>query len=220
MSDDPLGLLLGGEVEQGLEKVRDALQAEQRDPYDRDAFLMSPTVVELIREARPDTGYGETIDQVVALLHLAYLYWQEGRQVVELDDPGLETVLAAPAGSDGASSGPPVRPPAYYVRLPPRRVWASPVEGQNAEPLDGWLAARTGDLIRLVALFGVRPDRDGATVVAAEGSPPGNLAREDGTALFAPVLPGGAAAGLYSIVGTEELLELAWRVERRRINEE
>jgi hypothetical protein len=90
------------------------------------------------------------------------------------------------------------------------------VEGQPAEPLDGWLAARTGDLIRLVALFGVRADREGATVVSAEGKAPEVLVRDDGSAIFAPTLPGGAAAGLYSIIGTEELLELAWRVDRRR----
>lgn len=215
MSEDPLGRLLGGEVEEGLERVREALQAEQRDPYDRDAFLLSPVVVEMIREARPEEGYGQTIDQVVALLHLAYLYWQEGRPVIDLDDPGLDALVRAAGAADGKLQ----QPPAYYVRIPPRRVWASPLEGQTPEPLDGWIAARHGDLLRLVALFGVRPERDGATVVAAEGTPPVDLARADGTPLFSPVLPGGQAAGLYSIVGTEELLELAWRVERRRTGE-
>ncbi len=211
---DPLGLLLGGEVEEGLARVREALRQEQRDPYDRDAFLMSPAVVQLIREARPDDGFGEAIDHVVALLHLAYLYWQEGKPLIELSDPALEAVLAD--ARDASPARPPVRPPAYYVRIPARRVWASPVEGQPAEPLDGWLAARTGELLRLVALFGVRVDREGATVVSAEGKAPAVLAREDGSPLFAPTLPGGAAAGLYSIIGTEELLELAWRVDRRR----
>lgn len=215
MSEDPLGRLLGGEVEEGLERVREALQAEQRDPYDRDAFLLSPVVVEMIREARPEEGYGQTIDQVVALLHLAYLYWQEGRPVIDLDDPGLDALVSAGGAADGRLQ----QPPAYYVRIPPRRVWASPLEGQTPEPLDGWIAARHGDLLRLVALFGVRPERDGATVVAAEGTTPVDLARADGTPLFSPVLPGGQAAGLYSIVGTEELLELAWRVERRRTGE-
>ena len=215
MSEDPLGRLLGGEVEEGLERVREALVAEQSDPYDRDAFLMSPVVVDMIREARPEEGYGETIDQVVALLHLAYLYWQEGRPVIDLDDPGLDALVSAGGAADGKLQ----QPPAYYVRIPPRRVWASPLEGQTPEPLDGWIAARHGDLLRLVALFGVRPERDGATVVAAEGTAPVDLTRADGTPLFSPVLPGGQAAGLYSIVGTEELLELAWRVERRRIGE-
>lgn len=212
MNEDPLARLLGGDVEPGLARVQEALRAEERDPYDRDAFLLSPVVVEMIREARPDEGYGETIDQVVALLHLTFLYWQEGRPVIELDDPALEALVSDRPVVDGASG----RPPAYYVKIPPRRVWASPLEGQTPEPLDGWIAARHGDLLRLVALFGVRPERDGATVVAAEGPSPSPLAREDGSPLFAPVLPGGQAAGLYSIVGTEELVELAWRVERRR----
>ena len=37
------------------------------------------------------------------------------------------------------------------------------------------------------------------------------LARDDGSPLFAPTLPGGKAAGLHSIAGEEELLELGWR---------
>lgn len=212
MSTDPLARLLGGGVEEALAQVRDALQAEGRDPYDRDAFLLSPVVVEMIRDARPEEGYGETIDQIVALLHLSYLYWNEGRPVIELDDPALDALVSDHPVVDGAAG----RPSAYYVKIPSRRVWASPLEGQTPEPLDGWLAARHNELLRLVALFGVRPERDGATVVAAEGPSPDSLGREDGSPLYAPVLPGGQAAGLYSIVGTEELLELAWRVERRR----
>ena len=212
MTTDPLARLLGGEVEEALERVREALRAEGQNPYDRDEFLLSAVVVEMIRDARPEEGYGETIDQVVALLHLSYLYWQEGRPVIELDDTALDALVSAEPAVDGASG----RPPAYYVKIPPRRVWASPLEGQTPEPLDGWIAARHGDLLRLVALFGVRPERDGATVVAVEGISPARLGREDGTPLYSPVLPGGQAAGLYSIVGTEELLELAWRVERRR----
>jgi hypothetical protein len=33
------------------------------------------------------------------------------------------------------------------------------------------------------------------------------------TALFAPTLPGAAEAGLRSIAGEEELLELGWRTQ-------
>ena len=42
------------------------------------------------------------------------------------------------------------------------------------------------------------------------------LERPDGTALFSPALAGGQAAGLYSIVGAEELLELGWRTRAHR----
>jgi hypothetical protein len=37
------------------------------------------------------------------------------------------------------------------------------------------------------------------------------MAREDGTSIFAPTMPGGEAADLWSLVGQEELLELGWR---------
>ena len=65
----------------------------------------------------------------------------------------------------------------------------------------------------MLGIFGLRPDRPGFSVGggdrarALRGS-----TREDGTALFAPTLPGGAAAaGLCSLTGEEELLELGWR---------
>jgi hypothetical protein len=47
--------------------------------------------------------------------------------------------------------------------------------------------------------------------VEATGGRVEGLAREDGSRLFDPTLAGGADAGLRSIVGEEELLELGWR---------
>jgi hypothetical protein len=47
--------------------------------------------------------------------------------------------------------------------------------------------------------------------VEVGGARPNGLARADGSALFAPTLAGGVAAGLHSITGEEELLELGWR---------
>jgi hypothetical protein len=63
----------------------------------------------------------------------------------------------------------------------------------------------------VLGIFGLHPDRMGFSVVEVSGSRPVALVREDGTPLFAPVLAGGAAAGLYSLMGAEELLELGWR---------
>jgi hypothetical protein len=56
------------------------------------------------------------------------------------------------------------------------------------------------------------PDRPGFSVVEVAGSRPSPLMRPDGSPLFSTTLPGGAAAGLYSLVGEEELLELGWRI--------
>ncbi len=62
-----------------------------------------------------------------------------------------------------------------------------------------------------LAVFGLHPGQAGFSVVAVDGYPPTAPGREDGTPPFAPVLEGGAAAGLFSITGEEELLELAAR---------
>ena len=64
----------------------------------------------------------------------------------------------------------------------------------------------------MLGVFGMYPDRQGFSVVEVAGSRPSRLTRPDGSPLFSSTLPGGAAAGLYSMVGEEELLELGWRV--------
>ena len=102
------------------------------------------------------------------------------------------------------------------MQLPPLRVWGVAREGAPAEPLDGWFVTGGKDGLSVVAVFGIHPGREGFTVVGASGPRPDELRRADGTALFAPMLAGGMTAGLASLSGAEELLELAWRVEARR----
>ena len=58
--------------------IRQTLAQEKRDPRDRDAFLMVRETLLLLRELRPDEGLGEGIDQLTALVHHAYLYWDSG----------------------------------------------------------------------------------------------------------------------------------------------
>src|SRR5262245_47386116 len=193
-----------------FEAVREALAKDGVDPFDRDAFLMQRTVVELVHAGRPAGGMGEAIDEFTSLTHLLFLFWLDGEKTVELDQDTLDEVIRGNYSSDRQT----VRQ-CVFVRVAGRRIWGSPTDA-GAEPLDGWFAARRDDRLMVAALFGGRPDRDGASVVAAEGAEPQGLSREDGTALFAPTLPGGARAGLYSLTGMEELLALAWRVEHWR----
>jgi hypothetical protein len=68
-----------------------------------------------------------------------------------------------------------------------------------------------GDRLNVLGIFGLRPGRDGFTAVEVAGPRPHELRRADGTPLFSPVLTGGEAARLHSLVGAEELLELGWR---------
>jgi hypothetical protein len=65
--------------------------------------------------------------------------------------------------------------------------------------------------LRVLGVFGIHPERAGFSVVEVTGPRPGALARLDGSDLFAPILPGGAAAKLFSVAGEEELLDLGWR---------
>jgi hypothetical protein len=190
-------------------QIRIALQQAGTDPRDRDGFLMLREVVTLLRELRPDEGLGEGIDQLAALVHHSYLFWQAGSPTVEIPIEQLGILLGDPAELRDDYQD----PPAYYVQLPERRVWGETVVGEPPEPLDGCLVHVGPDemSLRVLGIFGVRADRPGFTVVEVAGPRPSALVRQDHSALFSPSLPGGAAAGLFSIAGGEELLELGWR---------
>jgi hypothetical protein len=181
------------------------------DPKDRDRFLMLREVVTLLRELRPEEGLGEGIDQLAALVHHAYLFWAAGQVTVELSQERLPVLLTGPVRDHATET-----PPAYYLQVPERRVWAEVIAGRPPEPMDGCFVhpPADGTSLRVLGVFGVHPEREGFSVVEASGPRAAGLARQDGSPLFAPVLPGGAAARLFSLVGEEELLELGWRIHK------
>jgi hypothetical protein len=205
----PFDLVFESAAQTSFPAIQAALTAKGRDPRDRDAFLMLGEVVTLLRELRPDEGLGEAIDQLAALVHHGFLFWDAGSHILELDSAQMEHLLGSPAprretGLDKA---------VFYTQLPERRLWAKVIPGEPHEPLDGFFqypALEQAEL-RVLGVFGVHPDRPGFSVVEVAGPRPLALARSDGSPLYAPTLPGGAAAGLYSVAGEEELLDLAWR---------
>ena len=163
-------------------------------------------VVTLLRELRPDQGLGEGIDQLAALLHHAYLFWDADEPTFEVP---LHLVAATPAQPEEHSADP---TPAYYAVMPEHRIWAEVIPAQPSEPLEGCFVHSLPDgTLRVLGVFGIHRDREGFSVVEAAGPRPVGLARTDGSRLFEPTLPGGRAAGLFSISGVEELLELGWR---------
>jgi hypothetical protein len=203
----PYEFALAPLAEERFPLIRSALAAAGRDPSDRDAFLMEREAVVLLRELRPEEGLGERMDQLAALVHQGYLFWDAGRVTIDILPEQLPDLLGARGTPEIAEL-----PPAFYARFPERRIWAAVLEGQPPEPLDGFFASPAGrDELRVLGIFGLHPERMGFSVAEVSGPRPGTLVREDGTPLFAPVLAGGAAAGLYSVVGAEELLELGWR---------
>lgn len=189
--------------------IRAALSQAGQDPRDRDGFLMLREVVTLLREMRPDEGLGEGIDRLAALVHHAYLYWDAGCLTVEFPLDRLAGLLGHQSGPDENEA----EGPAYYAQVPERRIWAQVIPGEPHEPMDGCFVHGLPGSAKLTVLgvFGIHPERAGFSVVEVTGPKPGALARLDGTDLFAPTLPGGAAAKLFSVAGEEELLDLGWR---------
>jgi hypothetical protein len=207
----PFELVFAPLADERFPAIRTALKEGGRDPQDRDSFLLLGEVVLLVRDFRPEGGLGEGIDQLAALLHHAYLFWDAGCPLILVGADGLGRLLADSAGPDVPPEAEPRR--AKYVQVPERKLWARTVEGEPFEPLDGcFLDLDPAGRLRALGVFGLRPDRAGFTVVEAHGPRPVGLARSDGTALFAPLIPGGAEAGLHTLAGAEELLELGWRM--------
>jgi len=203
----PFDLVFNRAAESSFPRIASSLAAGGHDPADRDAFLMDREVVTLLRDLRPDEGLGEAMDQMVALVHHAYLAWADGGVTISVGREAAEELLAKPAEAADSKDL-----PAYYAQFPERMIWAAVVEDEAPEPLDGIFVSQVpgGDL-RVLGIFGLRPERAGFSAVEATGGRAEGLAREDGSPLFDPTLPGGAAAGLRSIVGEAELLELGWR---------
>ncbi len=183
------------------------MAAAEQDPRDRDAFMLTGPAVQLLRDLRPEEGLGESIDQLAAFLHHAYLHWADAEPMNQIDNSQLAALLlAAPDGTPSPGS-------AQYTILPEQVVWAEVIEGQAPEPLHGCsLHFQPDGGLRVLGIFGIHPNRAGFSVVEAAGPRVAQLAREDGSPLFGPRLAGGDLAGLHSIVGQEELLELGWRL--------
>jgi hypothetical protein len=206
----PFDVVFGDLAETDFPQIRRGLESAGIDARDRDAFLLRGEAGAVIQQLRPDDGMGEGIAELAALTHHAFLLWRAGAMTLPLEKAAVAELLARapePVAPDDQ-----LVPEAFYVQFPPRLIWAELAPGEPHEPLDGcFVVGSGGGAIAVLGVFGLHPDRMGFTVAEAVGTPPSGLARADGSALFAPAMDGGAAAGLYSIVGLEELLELGAR---------
>ena len=212
MRPTPFDVAFGAQADERFPRIRESLAASARDPHDLDAFTLDREVVTLLRELVPEEGVGQAIEQHIALLHHSYVYWAEGGWLVQLSRPRAQQLLAPGTPAPAVTAAPAGTPRAAYVQFPERLVWAALGDGEPHQPLDGiFLRSWPAGGYFVLGIFSMHPSHEGFTVAEADGHLTGILVREDGSALFAPVLPGGAAAGLFSIVGGEELIELAAR---------
>jgi len=209
----PFALVFADMAAERFPLIRSALP----EHADLDTFLLTAPAMELLRELRPDEGLGEGIDEFVAFVHAAYRFWEAGEELVRLDEAATRLLCAvAPltAGSVADVAAPPARTVAY-IQVAPRLIWGRLDDGDVYEPLDGWFAVPVAGGLRVVACFGVHANRPGLSLLVVEGIAPQDVRRDDGSALFAPLMPGGDTAGLHAVVAPEELLLLAWRAAAR-----
>ncbi len=203
----PFDLVFGGLAAERFPAIRDSLERAGADPADRERFILDAEVAALLRELVPEEGAGAAVIEHVALLHHAWLFWRDGARMTVLTRDEVRALVAAPPpGARGAGGA------ARYIQFPERLFWAELVPGSPHEPLDGLFIHQPGaSELAVLGVFGFHQAREGFSVAAAKGSRPTIASRTGGGAPFAPVMAGGAEAGLHSLVGEDELLELAAR---------
>lgn len=214
----PFALVFGQLAPERFPGVQQAIGGDAATAADRDRFVLLAPVGQLLRDLAPDDAPPDALEAYVRLLHHAYRHWVAGGWVYDVSADGLERAL------EGGSLSSETPHPALYLRLPALRVWGAPREHEPPEPLDGVFvtATATPGAIAALGIFGMHGERPGFSAVAVEGHADEDdprtdeiliaARRPDGSATFAPLLEGGAAAGVWSVANPGELLLLTCRM--------
>ena len=170
-------------------------------------------VVTLLRELRPEEGLGEGIDQLAALVHHAYLFWDAGAADVELP----ARTAGCPAGRrrrQTPSTASRRRPTTPSCRE--HRIWAQVIPGHppSRSTAVSCTPRRTRRRSECSASSESTPSARGSAWSKQPDRGRWRWRARTGPSCSAPTLAGGQAAGLFSITGEEELLELGWRIQQ------
>lgn len=198
-----------------------AREAESRgvDPADPGRFILLASAGAALQEIKGESDDPELIRQHGALLFHAWHLWRHGERIVLAPVERVRALVEGKVGSEGWEPRLPV--PAGYLQLPQHMVWVRAGEGDSPESLDGFFWTRSaGDTLSLLLVAGIQRDRAGFSVVEipplplAEAGEWLRIRGREGGKDFAPTLPGGELAGLYSVETGGEALKLAARVLR------
>ena len=202
------------------------------ESLDLGRFAFLTTVSDAVRDLTSDEAPPEALEQYRALLFHAYHFWLNGRRLFVLDRALARFLVeSSPSLEDWTFSAP---LPAGYAQLPANLFWSSISSDTPPEPVDGFfftistgadpLGARSR-ILQLLLVLGIRRERSGFSVIRLETlldplvSPAEReTPREREGGAFSSVLPGGDLAGLYSILTTDEGIEIAqrtlWYIDR------
>jgi hypothetical protein len=204
--------LVFGDVAGELGDLTAAGARAGRDPRDLEEFARIPEAQRLLARLEAPAllaEHPEAGEEYLSLLHCAYRFHAGGAHVAA---PSAERLLAVLAQRPPAAL-PIVPGGAAYLQLPPNRFWGQAAEGTPHEPIDGMFLVESprGDEVTILTVLGLRAEREGFTQVtlrarAADFAAARAVRREPP---FAPLMDGGAAAGMYSVANPAELLTLA-----------
>jgi hypothetical protein len=204
--------------------LQDEAEGMGDDPASRERFAFLSLAGDALRDIIPAEATREALEQHRALLFHSFNFWRFGRRFYLLEKPVARYLVESSPDLDGWEMRLPH--PAIYVQLPANLFWASIAADVPPEPVDGFFAveSRGSDplgppyrQIEVLMVLGIRRERAGFSIIPFDLEVgPGmsaewvNAPARDGGD-FASVLPGGEAAGLYSILTTGEAMKLLAR---------
>jgi hypothetical protein len=83
-----------------------AIRAELGERSDLDTFMLSAAALDLMQELRPEEGLGDAVDDFVALVHAAYLFWRDGERTTNLDVAATRALCSPLGDADAARRWP------------------------------------------------------------------------------------------------------------------
>jgi hypothetical protein len=206
--------------------LADEAEAGGDDPASRERFAFLTLAGDALRSVIPAEAPREATEQHRALLYHSFNFWRFGRRMYLLEKPVARYLVEASPGLDGWEMRLPH--PSVYVQLPANLFWASISAEVPPEPVDGFFVVESRGTdplgppyrhFEVLMVLGIRRERAGFSIIPFDlEAGPGitddwaDAPGRDGGPDFASVLPGGEAAGLYSILTTGEALKLLGRV--------
>jgi hypothetical protein len=191
--------------------VREEAEETLKDTGDRSQFATLSSVQRILGDVESpdlieqDPHAGEAY---LTVMYVAYRFWSAGRRVLSTTAQWIDAALETGSGAEP----PQVPDGACYVQFPEHWCWAQVDAEAPHEPLDGIFVVQSSrEEITVLAVLGFRPDRPGFSEVTVTALPAdfAFAAGEARTPPFAPLLDGGEAAGLRSLVSEAEVLHLA-----------
>lgn len=204
---DPFEMVFGEIAPRAFPAIRDEAAGVEID-FATMARLRSAQ--SLLQElGAPDVAERDprAVGEYLALLFAGFRYWAAGRVTRDVPRDGLQRLI-----DDPPASAPPIPTDAPYLRFPPHWFWAQIADDQPHEPLAGLfvIGGARGDDVTVVAVLGLRRDREGFSQIAVTADRAGwqEAAGVQRDPVFAPVMDGGATASFRSLVSAGELLHL------------